>query len=239
MTGENKNNASNEKRNGEPVASASHKGKDASIAQKESHNEEGDSDRYKHFSIGVGVLTVFFTAVIAFANWAYTQYAREQLDIMHATLNEMKADRRAWVGLKSAIIVSDRADIARISVKFTLTNFGETPAKKVFTAMGMRYDEVPLSSRTEEDMFTGFENVPGYPSISVLFPNNEISATTQRAFNTEEIIKMSQDRAWAYVVGFITYEDVYGDKHKTLICHRILPRNPVAIASCERFNEAY
>lgn len=152
---------------------------------------------------------------------------------LKATLDNSRLDQRAWVGVKELHLTEALTANKHIEFVVEVQNMGKTPGLNVTTRTQFSMDPpIDLKSIDLLGVDLGNRVVPpgteSYPSI-VVFPGD-------RVLTEEEVAVLKKRKTPLYLFGLITYEDIFGEFHRTRFCgvYRHNDTFPTALNWCEQ-----
>lgn len=166
--------------------------------------------------------------------------------VLDTTVQQFRLEQRAWVGFVSALPPEYKEGDKDVYVKdgqplragVSIINSGKTPALNVHAVAAMSYWK-------SDDEFTPvykIANMLGGPSTSVIQPDNTISITTpsfpeKGGINKADVDNIISGRWTVYISGYITYDDVFREHHRTKFCC-FLDRGLRSFHNFKNYNEA-
>lgn len=179
------------------------------------------------------------TIGILFATGINVYVAEKQWEAMDRAVmvsdKTMEQSTRAWVTLKDGQLQAPIQPGAFPSDTYHLINTGHSPALKVQTG-----HELYFLARLPKTI--GEVQIHKAQGIGVLGQDN--FKTTKyirdsRAISQEEFQALRDKKLFAYSIGVVTYEDIFGKSHKTSFCHVVLDINTIEFSPCENdWNQA-
>lgn len=164
-----------------------------------------------------------------------------QINVMQDTLQQNKAtlqhDQRPWVGLKELQNPFIQPGVP-IQVTAILLNSGKSVALNTKADLAIVRDP----SRRQLDQIVGAAQATMSEithSTSTVFPGSisSITASTKEAVDEKEIRQIKEKAILVYLVGSISYRDVFEQSHTTSFCLRYEPRGN-GFDHCEKYNTA-
>lgn len=199
-------------------------------------------------------LIVLLTAAIAFwggMTWWEMHDAGKQTDriivaderiakAMEDTLSQnieiYRNDQRAWVGI-SGIQIPPLKPNEQITVQVPYINSGRSLALAVRTRSFATTSDVPIRPT---EFITAHSSDPFRQPI-VLFPGvpaTSMSIVVPKDAATSLIGPVMAGYKHLYVLGEITYQDVFGRPHLTTFCGEYSPKTPSNLVACGEYNTA-
>lgn len=166
------------------------------------------------------IAVLAFVAVVLNAGLWYSQQSN------------FRRQTRAWVGLTGGLSINIRAnETGRITL--TVKNTGPTPALN--TSIQFWHD---VKARGQAVSFQVPAPLP-MASRSVIFPGETRVANINvvRDFTPQEIGRLTSGDITIYVLGRITYEDVFDRSHTTDLC-LFIREDLVRDGYCDQYNAA-
>lgn len=157
--------------------------------------------------------------------------------IAYQQLKSSNLDQRAWVGPTSFIHPGGGAvyfrEGSQPSFGVVITNNGKTPARNI--RVKIQRNTFPKGTPFDAKYF----DEGGPESTAVLFPNQTFNLTTgseARPLTARLVEMITTEEFILYVYGMVTYEDVFGVKHRTTFCGYLTP-DLTTFKTCSTYNE--
>jgi hypothetical protein len=168
----------------------------------------------------------------------------------HAEADE-RLDKRAWIGLKSAIgVPGSFTATSPWQVNFTFTNSGKTPARKLEIAAITLHSPVPVDGPTAEfakimrtKFVRGRAIAPQQDyTYGINTPLTWLPITEAESIQRQpEIVALypfiMSGQQFLYYFGELRYQDVYGADHFTDFCIYMADPRTQGLAFCKDFND--
>lgn len=143
--------------------------------------------------------------------------ARDQSErALSASVQASRLDQRAWVGVKKATI--DPVQPGKpVITSVILSNFGKTPARNIQLGARMMIPRVKMDNeagyKLAQDELMKVEKGRG----GVLFPgaDSSILIPIRPSVKDEDMADILAGRQTIYLIGEVTYEDVFRETHFT------------------------
>lgn len=156
--------------------------------------------------------------------------------IAYQQLKSSNLDQRAWVGPTSFIHPVGESvyfrEGSQPSFGVVITNNGRTPARNLHVMIQRQTfpKGTPFDAKYSDE--------GGPESTAVLFPNQTFNLTTKpesRPLTARQVEMITTGEFTLYVFGMVTYEDVFGIKHRTTFCGYLTP-DLTAFQTCSTYN---
>jgi hypothetical protein len=152
------------------------------------------------------------------------------------THEAFRLEQRAWVGPTSFLPPGEEdkyfKEGSRPSFGVVITNTGKTPARNVQVRIGR-------STFRKGSTFKPIYNDDGGPSGTIaLFPGQPFMLITkpELPLTAEQVAIIINGEFTLYVYGMVTYEDVFGIKHKSTFCG-YMASDLRSFKSCGTYNQ--
>ena len=162
---------------------------------------------------------------------ASNKQSRAALDESIATSRE---DQRAWVGVVEFGIPRNLATGQKPAFVAVATNTGKSPALNVVVII------TATPFRKGETFYPKTTPLAGKPAVMVLQPGMRISIATSLGdtpYTERNISDLKSGETIMFVYGEITYDDVFGRKHRTHYCGR-MDVDLSSFYGCQAYNNA-
>jgi hypothetical protein len=127
----------------------------------------------------------------------------------------MRLDQRAWIG-PTGIAMKQFVVGQKVDAIVETINSGKSPALKLVTLIGF----IPLNETMSETLEPPDHNIEGIEgSETVCFPNQKytVHVYSTAALSQAESNAINAKQLFFYIVGRLTYTDIFGDTHTTRI----------------------
>jgi len=200
----------NEKKNSDTVSPANVSTQKVAIDNRAANIAEEANDWAMWQTIIGGIGLLFVIAATVFAGLAW-RAAKDGADIGRDTLDETiaanKRAQRAFVGIATFNYHFLPMDDGQVSFNATsgIKNFGQTPAFNQKNSTRI----VVVDAGSEESIGTASMDNPGI----TLFPNTNPTLSVGLIISAENANAIRNETKKVFVMVYITYEDIFGDKH--------------------------
>lgn len=197
------------------------------------HHQDADSHQERWPNRVMALMTIGLVCITGF----YTHFARQQVietrNMLALTSETMRLERRAWVGPTGRIDGRvDPVDQTRMRYDVYISNTGFTPALDTTFQIGTRI------RGTELGPVFDIPPLPDDVGRAVVFPGSTMTSVIRTPPLTDAVRQGLQDEARKlYIVGRVSYEDIFGDPHTTEYC-LVANRDLTSGAFCSDFNTA-
>jgi len=163
------------------------------------------------------------------------QSTQQNRETFAATVAQNRLDQRAWVGLKT-LIVLPLAVGQRVRADLTFTNTGKTLALNTTAKTGIGI----AAKNGPPDWFYGdkWKNTKVFKNV--VFPQGEIQTKVYIEgflLDSAWLALLQDGRQKLYVYGRCEYDDVFGKKHFTEFCDVYQPETG-SVLTCATHNSA-
>lgn len=141
---------------------------------------------------------------------------------------------RAWVGVRSFEVRKPPMPGETMIARVKWTNTGKTPAIGLSTLNRILYSPLPLEELPESVVALQVADNSDGVGRADLFPGVIMLSDNLLAITDDQFTSINQGRGWVYVIGVITYRDIFRRRHETRYCGVYLAGG--LIASCSRYN---
>ena len=149
---------------------------------------------------------------------------RQSKSSLDATVRAFESEQRAWIAVKAVNIEPPNYGKS-MKVDIVMLNCGKTPALNVrYPGIMIHRRGAPVSDvETIKSEYPIFDD-PNHPKTGVLFPNIEffIPIKDEPMVTPDFIAALRRDDLQIYLIGVITYDDVFGREHQTRFFFRYL-----------------
>jgi hypothetical protein len=145
-------------------------------------------------------------------------------EVLDASLKASRLDQRAWVGVKS-IEMSPMEAGKPLKMEIKFSNSGKTFALDVRHTGILRLSDKPLDDVAPEDRENLEKQPKQVPTLVTLAPNGEslIPCVSLAPLTDEMIAAINTGKVHVYLVGEISYTDVFKQWHTTRFFQHYVP----------------
>ncbi|CAN5916357.1 hypothetical protein BH11VER1_BH11VER1_21760 [soil metagenome] len=164
------------------------------------------------------------TAQVSRLSGMLEESLRNNQAVLDASLKASRLDQRAWVGVKSIqMFPMEVGKPLKMEIKFS--NSGKTFALDVRHTGILRLSDKPLSDVAPEDRESLEKQPKQQPTLVTLAPNGEsmIPCTSLAPITEEMVAAINNGKVHVYLVGEISYTDVFKQWHTTRFFQHYVP----------------
>jgi len=218
--------------------------------------EQRNPFEWLKLAVEIGTLIIvsaytILTAVVLIETGTAADAANRQVTIAQNSFDEgrknFQLDERAWVGVRETPFKLEGLPVAdgsgrtgyRIDVAVALVNTGKTPSQNTVADGEIKTSDTPLDLVRFSAAFDKSKNKsPG--SHNTLFPNDiEVLDLTDKVhwLREPDAQKIRDGTKHVYVIGKVTYTDIFQQPHYTHFCLRY-DNIFQSMVDCETYNDA-
>lgn len=164
------------------------------------------------------------TAQVSRLSGMLEESLKHNQEALDASLKASRLDQRAWVGVRSIQMLPMEAG-KPLNMEIKFSNSGKTFALDVRHTGILRLSDKPLSDITPEDRASLDKQPKQVPTLVTLAPSGEslIPCASLAPITEEMIAAINTGKVHVYLVGEISYTDVFKQWHTTRFFQHYVP----------------